>query len=150
MEFEDLLEKSFLIKASVNFKQIRNFLARARKDFSAARRSLQIDEEWAFAIAYNAMLRAARALLLSMGYRPKGKDHHRTLVIITERTLGIQNRDLTRNFDRMRRKRHEFIYEPNQPIPRLEAEAALDTAQEFLQKIENHVGERDPQRKIKV
>jgi uncharacterized protein (UPF0332 family) len=129
MEFIDLEEKGLLIKAKADFKQIHSFLSRSKKDLATARQNINTDEEWAYAIAYNAMLRAARALLMASGYRPKGKDQHKTLVLIAEKALGNRYRELTRDFDRMRRKRHEFIYAPNQPIPKFESETALVSAE---------------------
>jgi len=150
MEFEDLEEKGLLVKANANFKQIRNFLARSKKDLGTARKNMNIDDEWAYAIAYNAMLRAARALLMALGYRPKGKDQHKTLVLIAERALGNRYRELTRDFDRMRRKRHEFIYEPNQPIPKHESEAALASAESFIEEIAGYIEGINPQKTIKT
>lgn len=150
MEFEDLEEKGLLVKANANFKQIHNFLARSKKDLSTAHKNMKIDDEWAYAIGYNAMLRAARALLMALGYRPKGKDQHKTLVLIAEKTLGNTYRELTRDFDRMRRKRHEFIYEPNQPIPKHESEAALASADSFLSQIIKLIEEIDPQKAIQT
>jgi len=150
MEFIDLEEKGLLIKAKADFKQIHSFLSRSKKDLATARQNINIDEEWAYAIAYNAMLRAARALLMASGYRPKGKDQHKTLVLIAEKALGNRYRELTRDFDRMRRKRHEFIYAPNQPIPKFESETALVSAESFINSIIRLIEEIDPQKTIKA
>jgi uncharacterized protein (UPF0332 family) len=149
MELKDLEEKGLLVRTKPNFKQIHNFLVRSRKDLITAKQNMKIDAEWAYAIAYNAMLRAARALLMALGFRPKGKDQHKTLVLVAEITLGNKYRDLTRDFDRMRRKRHEFIYAPNQPIPMYESEAALASAESFISQTNTFIEEIDPQKRIK-
>ena len=60
--------------------QIFSQLARARRDLLTSDANLTIDEEWAYTIAYHAMLRAGRALLLAHGYRTRGKDQHKTTV----------------------------------------------------------------------
>ncbi len=45
---------------------------RIQRDLRTAKADLPIDEEWAYTIAYHAMLRAGRALIFASGYRPKG------------------------------------------------------------------------------
>jgi len=41
-------------------------------ELNVARSVLNENCDWAFSIAYNAMLQAVRALMFSKGYRPKG------------------------------------------------------------------------------
>ena len=67
-------------KIRIERKQIVSNLKRARKDLITAKANLDIDEEWTYTIAYHAMLRAGRALMFAKGYRPKGKDQHKTVV----------------------------------------------------------------------
>jgi hypothetical protein len=50
----------------------------------------------------------------------------------------------------MRRKRHNFIYEPNRPIPRQEAEQAIADAEELLKQIRFVVKNKDPQKNLTV
>lgn len=50
----------------------------------------------------------------------------------------------------MRRKRHDFIYEPNRPIPRQEAAQAAADAEELVKRIWYVVKNRDPQKNLKV
>jgi uncharacterized protein (UPF0332 family) len=69
-------------------------LERVGKDLTTARTILKIDEEWAYTISYHAMLRAGRALMLSLGYRPKGKDQHKTVVEFCSKVLGEEYRML--------------------------------------------------------
>jgi len=49
----------------------------------------------------------------------------------------------------MRRKRHRFIYEPDIPCSRKEAEEAIKTAQEFVNKILQLIKEKNPQKEFK-
>ena len=58
LEAQGLIEK-----ASYSDKQILTNLGRARKDLVTSKANLSIDEEWAYTIAYHAMLRAGRALM---------------------------------------------------------------------------------------
>jgi uncharacterized protein (UPF0332 family) len=121
VQFEELEERGLIQKIKINFKQIYNFLLRSKKDLQTSKANLAIDMEWSYAIAYHGMLRAGRALMMSFGYRPRGRDQHATVVRFTTVVFGDKFKDLIRNFDRMRRKRHDFIYEPERPIPRQES-----------------------------
>lgn len=146
MQFKELEEKGLIQKIKINFKQIYNFLFRSRKDLQTSKANLTIDEEWSYAITYHALLRAGRALMMSFGYRPRGKDQHSTVVRFTGIVFGDQHKNLIRNFDRMRRKRHGFIYEPDRPVPRQEAEQSIKDAEALVKKIWLLVKEKDPKK----
>ncbi len=134
LEAQGLIEKVRLVP-----KQIEANLNRAKRDLVTAKANLKIDEEWAFAIAYHAMLRCGRALMYASGYRPRGKDQHKTVVEFCAAVLGKGFEDLTTRFNRMRIKRHDFIYDPERPIPRVEAEKSLEGAVKFVQEIEERI-----------
>ena len=94
------------------------------------------------------MLRAGRALMFFIGYRPKGKDQHKTVVDFCAEILGDDFRNLTERFNRMRIKRHDFIYEPERPIPRTEAEKSLESAERFVKEIRDKIQKANPQKKL--
>jgi len=48
----------------------------------------------------------------------------------------------------MRVKRHDFIYEPERPIPRTEAVKSLESAEQFVRKISVMVRKPNPQDKL--
>ena len=150
MQFDELENKGLIRRIKVNFKQVYNFLSRSRQDLQTSKSNLPIDEEWSYAIAYHAMLRAGRSLMMCFGYRPLGKDQHSTVVRFTSLVFGNEIKDLIHKFDRMRRKRHDFIYEPNKPIPRQEAEQALADAEELVRQIWLAVKNKDPQKNLKT
>jgi len=150
MQFDELENKGLIRRIKVNFKQAYNFLSRSRQDLQTSKSNLPIDEAWSYAIAYHAMLRAGRSLMMCFGYRPLGKDQHSTVVRFTSLVFGNEIKDLIHKFDRMRRKRHDFIYEPNKPIPRQEAEQALADAEELVRQIWLAVKNKDPQKNLKT
>jgi len=150
MQFDELENKGLIRRTKINFKQIYNFLSRSRQDLQTSKFNLSIDEAWSYAIAYHAMLRAGRSLMMSFGYRPLGKDQHATVVRFVSIVFGNEIKDLIHKFDRMRRKRHDFIYEPNRPIPRQEAEQAIADAEELVKQIWNVVKNKDPQKDLKA
>ena len=51
-------------------------MALARRDIDTARTLLSTDCDWAYNIAYNAVLQAGRALMFAKGYRPDGANQH--------------------------------------------------------------------------
>jgi len=148
MSFEDLIKAGSIEKMEFHLDQVIKILSRSLKDLRTAKANLRIDEEWAYTIAYHAMLRAGRALLFFEGYRPKGKDQHKTIVLATKEVLGKEFGELLNDFDRMRRKRHEFIYESLKPIPRSESEAALSNAEKLVHKIIDLIQAKSPQLKL--
>ena len=150
MPFDELENKGLIRRTKINFKQIYDFLSRSRQDLQTSKSNLSIDKAWSYAIAYHAMLRAGRSLMMSFGYRPLGKDQHATVVRFTSIVFGNEIKDLIHKFDRMRRKRHDFIYEPNRPIPRQEAEQAIADAEELVKQIWLVVKNRDPQENLKA
>jgi len=145
MQFDELENKGLIRRIKVNFKQVYNFLSRSRQDLQTSKSNLPIDEAWSYAIAYHAMLRAGRALMMSFGYRPRGRGQHATVVRFTTVVLGGEFKDSIRNFDRMRRKRHDFVYEPDRPIPKQEAVQSIKDAEELVEHIWSFVKEKDPQ-----
>jgi len=96
------------------------------------------------------MLRAGRSLMMSFGFRPLGKDQHATVVRFACIVFGNEYKNLINKFDRMRRKRHDFIYEPNRQIPRQEAGQAITDAEEFVKQIWHVVKKKDPQKDLKA
>ena len=135
-------------KANFSAGQIKSNLTRAQRDLRTAKANLKIDEEWAYTIAYHAMLRAGRAFMFASGYRPRGKDQHKTVVEFCSESLGIDFQHLTTRFNRMRLKRHDFIYEPERPIPRTEAVKSLESAGQFVQEITRRIEKLNPQKRL--
>ncbi|OGP80034.1 MAG: hypothetical protein A2V86_14525 [Deltaproteobacteria bacterium RBG_16_49_23] len=78
MKLEDLESSGLIDRINTNIDKVNRAFGRVGKDLMTAKAILRNDEEWAFTISYHAMLRAGRAFMLSLGYRPKGKDQHKT------------------------------------------------------------------------
>ena len=148
MDLKRLESQGLIEKVSLSLRQVTVNLTRARKDLIVAKANLDIDEAWAHTIAYHAMLRAGRAFMFSLGYRPKGKDQHKTVVEFCGEVLGEEFKTLTNRFNRMRTKRHDFIYEPERPIPKTEAVQSLKSAEEFVTEITVRVEKATGQDKL--
>ena len=60
MAYEDLREKGLVEDVKPNFSAVSALIARSLKDLATARANASIDREWAYAIAYQGMSRAAK------------------------------------------------------------------------------------------
>lgn len=141
MSYERWL-KDHLIKSVVPDRdQITKQLKRASKDLRTAEALSSIDRTWSFTIAYHAMIRAGRAFMYSRGYLPTTLNTHKTIVEFTREALAAQYGDLLLRFDRMRRKRHDFIYDSENHTTEREARAAIKTAQDLIRGIRECLGD---------
>jgi hypothetical protein len=96
----------------VNPGQVKQFLADARKKAAAARKNLAIDEETAHQTAYEAMLKASLALMLSHGQRPRVQlGHHIAILEFARKHLDAAHAPLLDLCDRMGRKRNLAFYD---------------------------------------
>lgn len=145
MAYEELREKGLVEEVRPNFSQVSALIGQARKDLATARATVSIDREWAYQIAYQAMARAARALVMAEGLRPRGRDPQRTLVQVVAILLGEGERRLVNALDRMRRKSQTLLEEPGTPVSRYEVEGALREAQRFLHLTVDVARDRNPQ-----
>ncbi len=143
--FERYLKNGLVKKQTPNFKQIAKQMSRAHKDVKAAKHMIRTDPEWAAAIAYHAMLRSGRACMYAHGFLPSDGRQHLTVVEIMDKLLGSDCEILVARFEKMRRKRNVFFYEPDLEASRTEAENALCAAQEFIALIETFIGRKNPQ-----
>lgn len=148
MNYERFLKDSLIKKQKQDFEQISYQLQRALKDLNTAEANLKIDLTWALAIAYHAMIRAGRALMYSKGYLPTTKRAHKTIVEFTKLILGHEYDALVSRFNRLRRKRHDFIYDSKNHITYSEAKSSLDTARKLVEKIINLVKLENPEKDL--
>ncbi|HLJ26878.1 MAG TPA: hypothetical protein VKY85_09225 [Candidatus Angelobacter sp.] len=123
----------------VNPKQIEAFQKSAARKLVAARKTLQIDEEASYEIAYEAMIKASLAFILAHGQRVRSQiGHHMAIIEFCELHLGPKHSSLLQILDRMRRKRNQMFYDVGS-ITQLEAKNAVDAAREYLALIEEEI-----------
>ena len=116
MVYEDtvkiMLNQGLIKKQKVDFSHIEALLLRAQKDIIAARANLEIDEEVTYNYAYLAMLRGGRAIVFMKGFRSVDGQQHKTIIELSGEILGEEFKNIIKKFDRMRRKRNQFTYDP--------------------------------------
>ena len=148
MNYERFLRDNLIKRQRPDFKQISLQLQRALKDLKTAEANFEIDLTWSSTIAYHAMIRAGRALMYSKGYLPTTKRSHKTIVESTKLILGHEYDALVSRFNRLRRKRHDFIYDSKNHITYSEAKSSLDTARKLINKIADLVKEENPEKSL--
>lgn len=145
MLFDAYVKRGLLKRQRANFTQIEQQLRRAKRDLHTARLIVEQDPSWAATMAYQAMLRAGRALLFSKGYLPADGAQHRTVVELTHRLLGREYVVLVGKFEQMRRKRHLFFYEAELVGTLTEAASALKAATQLIRVTQETIRKENPQ-----
>ena len=146
---KNLLEKiekeGWIIKQSIAVSQIEQLARRARKDLITAENNINDDPECAYDYSYKAMLRIGRAILFSYSYRPRSERAHKTVVEACRIILGDKFADVIDVFDRMRKTRNQFTYDPITDISEKSAKEALKEAKYFLIVILERIKKINPQ-----
>jgi uncharacterized protein (UPF0332 family) len=125
-------------------RQVKQFLADAEKKAVAARKNLEIDEETAYQTAYQAVLKASLALMLSHGERPRVQlGHHVAILEFAQKHLDPALAPTFDLFDRMRRKRNDAFYDIA-IIGEVEAEEAVRAAETYLPTVAADIRKRIP------
>jgi len=148
MSYEKFLRDKLIKRQKPDFKQIAHQLERSLKDLKTAGANIKIDLTWSYTIAYHAMIMAGRAFMYSKGYLPTAKNSHKTVVEFTKLTLGDEYSSLLSRFNRMRRRRHDFIYESKNHITSQEAKSSLEAAKKLIDKIIALVKQASPQKDL--
>jgi uncharacterized protein (UPF0332 family) len=129
---EDLQRQGLIKTVPVDRKKIQDARDLALRDIATARSILANNQDWAYTIAYNAVLQAGRALMFSQGYRPDGANQHVSVVKFVELYLDKNDSII---FDRMRRKRNSSVYDTAGCITESDAAFALREAEDLVEKI---------------
>jgi len=136
-------------KQQAGYVQVEALLKDAILDLEEARRIQGIAERAIYLLAYTAMLKAGGALLLLNGYVPDDGAQHKTVVDLTTAILGEKFRDLTEQFERMRRKPNDLTYQGGTLLSKSEAQDALSSSISFIQNILKKVKAQNPQLELK-
>jgi len=141
MPFETIIAEGKIWSQTPQPRTVRDLLLLSERDASVAEQTLEVDPDWAFNIAYNAVLQTSRAFMVKQGYRPRGPDQRATVVGFIKEALGESFGEEVATFDQMRRKRHRAVYEAAGRIGKREAEQAVSFARNFVEKIRGLIGE---------
>ncbi len=133
----------------IDFKRVESFVKRARKDLKSAKLLQASDLEAGYELLYDAMLHAGLAFMASEGVQPDIRGKHKTVVDYIAHAFPKRYESKINFYDRMRKKRHQLIYEPG-PAGCTEKEFsdAESIVKEFLGLIEKAIRNQNPQKEF--
>ena len=138
-EFEKLIKEGRLEYFKSCKEEIDNLIRISLRDIETAKKVKGIDWDWAFVIAYNSVLQAARSYILSKGFRPKGKFIHKTVFEFLRISLPKKYHSLIDYFDKIRIKRHKTLYETEGIISEKELDELIDKSKKFISYLKEHL-----------
>lgn len=140
MNYSELQNSGLIHPYHGSKKQVQKRLQLAERDIKTSQKIVAEDWDWAFSIAYNALLQAGRALMFYKGYRPtSGEGAHLAVVQFAEVTFGKTFENEMSLFNKMRQKRHKVIYDVAGIISQHEARQALKFARKFVGIIKEYI-----------
>jgi len=127
MSLNDWLGSGFITEHRTSRQEIRELLALVDRDLHESETGTH-SPEWKLAIAYNAILQAAKAALAATGYRvPKRGNHHYYTIQSLRFTLKADPSTILK-IDAVQKKRNVGEYERAGTVSDREAQDALDLA----------------------
>jgi hypothetical protein len=148
MTFEQLKAKGLVEVVAPDQVRANRLMARAQKDLKTAQAIVGTDPEWAYVVAAQAILRAARALTLVEGLRPRGRDQTRTLLQLAGCLVGEDERTAVDDLDQVRKKGEHLLESADRPISLYELEATLNVAEQWVRVVAKRVYAKDPQTRL--
>jgi uncharacterized protein (UPF0332 family) len=148
MPYQRFVKENLAKPVKPDFRQIDQQLKRAVKDIKTAENVSGYDLTWSYTIAYHAMLRAGRALMYSKGFLPTTRNTHKTIVEITKTILGEKFENVVARFSRMRRERHDFIYDSHNGFTAKDVGSAITTAKKLIDEISTEIKKLHPQKDL--
>ncbi len=129
MNWKKWLDNRSIKPVSTGKEQAPRLLKSAKEQISDGEKVLAIKT---FSVArdqaYEAMLKAGMALILSYGYRPESGSHHLITVKIVAKLLGDRHKGVMKAFNDLRKSRNERLYKGHEYCTKSDAERALSQA----------------------
>jgi uncharacterized protein (UPF0332 family) len=110
MSFDELRDRGIIEPVTVDAAEIASLVRVARRDITTAESLLGTDYDWAFAVAYNAVLQSSVAYMAQCGFRPANRNKHYNTFRFMKQALSDQQ-ELASRLQRFRRKRNATVYE---------------------------------------
>jgi uncharacterized protein (UPF0332 family) len=135
VSLKKFISKGFILAHPLKEDEITRLLKIADRDITeASEKCHEID--WQFAIAYNAALQLASAVLRASGYRASTKvGHHWATFSVLPDVMGDDFRELADYFNDCRSKRNTIEYCDSGTITKQAAEELIDKVKVFKTKV---------------
>ncbi|MFH1890754.1 MAG: hypothetical protein ABIJ91_04300 [Candidatus Kuenenbacteria bacterium] len=148
-KIQELKQAGLVANFEISWKDIYKYLGKAKKSIMVAEKNIVIDSETAYILLYQAMLEAGRSFMFLYKLRPVNGQQHKTVVSFCTWVLGDKFREVTQNFDEMRKKRNKFIYDIYEvEISLSELNYLFKEAKKFIYIIEKIIKQKNPQQEL--
>lgn len=131
MTFDDLIAKRSIEPVSMEPGEIADLIRVAQRDVGTAASLVSTDLDWAFAIAYNAILQSSVAYMGSQGYRPRSANKHFNTFRFMIAAMPEHEARMKR-LQRFRKKRNTTIYEQTGLVGEAEAHDIIAFAKDYV------------------
>jgi len=132
-----MVRRGWLRRVPPSQERANEALKRAKRDLETARGNLALDWDWAYGIAYDAVLQSTFGLMATRGYRPgRGEGSHKIAVLFATAVLGESADPDPALFKKMRRDRNRLVYEIAGTITERQASKAIEYAERFVGRME--------------
>ncbi|MFQ5656525.1 MAG: hypothetical protein ACE5G5_03220 [Candidatus Methylomirabilales bacterium] len=148
MLFKQLQAKGLVEVAAPDVHGANHLVSRAQKDLKTAQGMVGTDPEWAYVVAAHAIVRAARALTMAEGVRPKGREQVRTLLQVTGYLAGEGDASLVDDLEQVRKKGEHLLESADRPISHYELEGTLNIAEHLVGIVARRVYAKDLQMRL--
>jgi uncharacterized protein (UPF0332 family) len=132
MSIEKLVSAGSIHPFQATREEIDKAMAIAARDLKFAESIVDESLDWAYNIAYNAVLQSCRAYMFHQGYRPAANESHKTTIEFMKLSVEEPIRTTVEYFDRVRKKRHRTVYDEVGLVTEREVAQLVSKAREFL------------------
>lgn len=135
MSYQRLLKEGKIKTHRATKEEIKDILEVADRDLKFAKETMAHNWDWAFAIAYNAVLSASRAYMHQEGFRPTASESHKTVWRFMLIAMQKEHHDRIHFFNRMRVKRNKNLYDQVGLISETEGKQIIRSAEKHIKAI---------------
>jgi len=135
VDYEELLRKRVIEPVEVSEEETKDLLKISERDIKAAQNMISIDLDWAFTIAYNAILQTSLAYMNFLGFRPRGEGKHLNTFRFLQSALPKEYEPIVKRLRKLRQKRNRAVYHTAGIISEKEAKDTIAFASKFRQRI---------------
>jgi len=144
MSLSNWLGNGYIAEHRTSRQEIRELLALVDRDLHESETGTH-SPEWKLAIAYNALLQAAKAALAATGYRvPKSNRSHHYHTIRSLQFTVEADRATILNLEAVQKKRNISEYERAGTVSDREAQDALELAKFVSERVQNWLRTEHP------
>lgn len=149
MNWKKLLADKSLQSKTVSANEADSVMRKAHNAVKAAKFMIDKNlEEPAFKEAYDSMILSSRALIFSLGFKPRSIGAHSITIRFCELYFGEEMSGLIGKFKKLKQKRNYLIYGVGLVVSKTETQNAIKSAEQFLKAAESEIHKIRKQEKL--